>query len=579
VVSGPAERDYLDPGQLISDTDRWYRRIVTSGPAGECLDTSSVFQLEVHSEITGNAIDSDQSICFNDTRALRGFTPTGGESGLSLVYTWRTWQDGQDSTDAVIVAGSDQEAYVAGPFNNPGELTVYFDRVLEIGACRDTSSNMKVDIMQLPGGALTVADFDSCSGYLVDLDIMTNLNIGNPGHPAETGSYPWVVTLKHAAASDIGPFILNGASLADPSDVLLDVRLDADGASFVQRQYEIESISYFPESGYACVAPPGNITGGPLAIGVYNTPEPQILVNQLPREESFRKCSSVLTLQIDDRDNGTGTWVFDPAQDISQVEVGTDEYEVSINAGNKSAYTVVGEAPYQAVYSSRASTTGCIGYDTIDLYFYEQPAQAVARDTFLFLVNTIQLMAEPPTAGWGQWELTEGSAEIANDTLYNSPVHQLGLGKNDFTWTVSNGEGEGLCSSSFDISIVIRADVNRYEGFSPNDDGLNENFIMQGLPYADDFTFTVFNSLGSLVRTVSKAEAESMSEDDSGILNGLAVDEMVVWDGRANNGNFVPSGTYYYVITFYMDEINYQTGAVEGTTKDEIPGYVVVVRE
>jgi hypothetical protein len=571
VVSGPTERDYLDPGQLVTDTDRWYRRIVTSGPAGECLDTSSVFQLEVHSEITANAIDTDQNICYNDTRALRGFAPAGGELGLTPVYTWRTWQEGQDSTDAVIIAGSDQEAYVAGPFNNPGELTVYFDRVLEIGACRDTSGHLKVDIMQLPGGALTVPDFDSCSGYLVDLDMMTNLNAGNPGYPAETGTYPWFVTLKHGAATSIGPFTLGNASLTDPADILLDVRLDAGGASFVQRLYEIESILFYPEVAYACAAPPGNITGGPLAIGVYHTPEPQIKVDQQARE-SLRVCNSVLTLQIDDPDNGIGSWTFDPAQYISQVEVSTDEYEVSIDDGVKSSYTVLGEAPYLAIYQSRANATGCIGYDSIDLYFYEQPAQAVARDTFLYLIDLVQLMADPPTAGSGLWELVQGFGRIDNDTLYNTTVSDLELGENTFRWKVSNGEGEGLCFSTDTIIIVRRIELNRYEGFSPNGDMLNDYFIMQGLPYSDDFTFTVFNSLGSLVRTVTRADAENMGVDESLIQNGLADDEMVVWDGRANNGNFVPSGTYYYVISFSMEES-------DNTLSKDIPGYVVVVRE
>jgi hypothetical protein len=579
VVSGPAERDYLDPGQLVTDTDRWYRRIVTSGPGGECLDTSSVFHLAVHSEITANAIDTDQNICFNDTRALRGFAPTGGELGLTPVYTWRTWQQGQDSTDAVDIAGSDQEAYVAGPFDVPGELTVYFDRVLEIGACRDTSGHMQVDIMQLPGGALTVADFDTCSGYLVDLDIMTNLNAGNPGYPAETGTYPWTVYLKHGAATGIGPFTLGGATLADPADILVDVLLDADGASYVQRIYEIESISFYPEAdAYACVAPPGNITGGPLAIGVYHTPEPQIMVDQQARE-SLRVCNSILTLQIDDPDNGTGTWVFDPSQDISQQEVATDEYEISIDDAVKSAFTVLGEPPYRAVYASQADATGCIGYDSIDLYFYEQPAPAYAgEDTLVFLVNSIQLKADPPTAGSGEWIL-DGTGIIENDTLHNTFVHELGEGESNFTWTVRNGEGEGLCSSSSDISIVIRSDVNRYQGFSPNGDMDNEYFIMQGLPYSDDFTFTVFNSLGSLVRTVTKEEAENMDVDEAQIQNGLAEDEMVVWDGRANNGNMVPSGTYYYVITFFMHQRDYQTGDIYRTDRYEIPDYVVVVRE
>jgi hypothetical protein len=361
----------------------------------------------------------------------------------------------------------------------------------------------------------------------------------------------------------------------------MDVRLDTDGASYVQRLYEIESIFFNPEAdAYACAAPPGNITGGALAIGVYRTPEPQIMEDQVVKE-SLRVCDSILTLQIDDPDNGTGSWVFDPNQYISQVEVATDEFEVSIDAGVKSAYTVLGESPYQAVYQSQANATGCIGYDTIDLYFYEEPAQAVARDTFLYLISSLQLMADPPTAGWGEWELTKGSADLENDTVHNTLATGLGWGENNFTWTVKNGEAEGECSTSWDISIVRRHEVNRYQGFSPNGDMRNEYFIMQGLPYSDDFTFTVFNSLGSLVRTVTKQDAENMEVDESLIENGLREDEMVVWDGRATNGNFVPSGTYYYVITFFMYQRDPETGAITNNNPEdyEFPGYVVVVRE
>jgi hypothetical protein len=554
VASGPAERDYLDPAQLATDTDRWYRRIVTSGPGGECLDTSRMFHLEVHSTITGNAIDTDQKICYNDTRALRGFAPTGGELGLPRVYTWRTWQEGQDSTDAVIIPSSDQEAYDA-TFNNPGVLTQYFDRVLEVGACRDTSNNLEVEVMQLPGGSLTTTDFDSCSNYQIDLDILTNLNAGNPGNPAEAGSYSWIVTLKHAAATGLGPFTLTNASLADPSDVIQDVMLDDGGASYVGRAYEIESIQYFAESGYACVAPPANIVGGPVNIGVYHTPVPEIQVNQQPRE-SARVCNSILTLEIDDPDNGIGTWIFSPDQNITQQEVSSDTYEVSINASIKSAYTVVGEDPYKAIYRSQADATGCIGYDSIDLYFYEEPAAAFAGpETIVFVINTLQLNADPPTAGWGEWTLASGYGDFDDPSLYNTFVRNMENGENQFTWTVMNGEGEGQCSSSSDVAIVIRSDVNRYKGFSPNGDMDNEYFIMQGLIYADDFTFRVFNALGNSVRTVTRQDAENMEVDESLIQGGLREDEMVVWDGRSDNGTMVPAGTYYFVISFnYADQ-------------------------
>jgi hypothetical protein len=438
---------------------------------------------------------------------------------------------------------------------------------------------MKVDIMQLPGGNLTVPDFDSCSGYLVDLDMMTNLNAGNPGYPAETGIYPWFVSLKHGAETGIGPFILGGASLADPADVLSDVRLDSDGASYVERLYEIESIFFYPEGdAYACVAPPGNITGGPVSIGVYHTPEPQILVDQVARE-SLRVCDDNLTLHIDDPDNGTGSWVFNPAQDISEQEVSTDTYEISIDDAVKSAYTMLGEAPYLAVYASRANATGCIGYDSIDLYFYEQPAPAYAgEDTLVFLVNSIQLKADPPTAGSGSWVL-DGEGIIDNDTLYNTYAYELGIGEQNFTWSVSNGEGEGFCGSTSDITVVIRSEVNKYNGFSPNGDMSNEYFIMQGLPYADDFTLRIFNSLGNTVRTVTKVDAENMEVDESLISNGLREDEMVVWDGRSDNGNMVPSGTYYFVITFIMYQRDYQTEEITRTDTYEYKDYVVVARE
>jgi hypothetical protein len=99
---------------------------------------------------------------------------------------------------------------------------------------------------------------------------------GIPGYPAETGVYPWTVYLKHGAETDIGPFILGSASLADPDDILADVELNSEGASYVERLYEIESIFYYPEGdSYACLAPPANIIGGPVSIGVFRTPSPR----------------------------------------------------------------------------------------------------------------------------------------------------------------------------------------------------------------------------------------------------------------------------------------------------------------
>jgi len=49
--TGADAQNFTDPNLLATDDDRWYRRIVTSGPAGECVSISDTVHLVVHSKI------------------------------------------------------------------------------------------------------------------------------------------------------------------------------------------------------------------------------------------------------------------------------------------------------------------------------------------------------------------------------------------------------------------------------------------------------------------------------------------------------------------------------------------------
>jgi len=548
--TGAISQDYTDPDQLATDVDRWYQRIVFSGPAGECVDTSNLVHLTVHTGITANSIDVNQAICFNDSRDLREIALTGGETGITPVYTWRTWLEGQTVADATDIPGSDEPEYHSGPYTDAGTLVYNYDRVVEIGACRDTSNSMLVTVMQLPGGELTDPGFDACE-QTTFLNLDLNMDALVPGHYAPT----WSVYLTDG----VHPWAIGPGSLTEDIDTM-GIILDTDGADFATYSYELDSIRYEAEAGYYCVAPPANLTGSPVVVNVARRPDPQILADGANRS-SFKVCNDTVAM-VFDPDNGTMTRWSVPAGPLYFFPgAGQDEY-LAIIPDNHDDYGL-----YRVYIQSEAGD--CAGLDSMDLTFYEQPAPAVAGDAIVrWLTAEVRLDADPVTAGVGTWTKTGGGSSFTDPNDPHTWVNNLEYDENEFIWTVRNGEDEGTCITTRDTVIVVRNEVKKYSGFSPNGDMDNEYFIMQGLVYADEFSISFFNALGNTVRTINNRNVDQLEVDESLINNGLGEDEMVVWDGRAENGNYVPSGTYYYAVSFSKDGVGF-----------EDTGYVVVVRE
>jgi hypothetical protein len=548
--SGADAQDYTDPNQLATDVDRWYQRIVFSGPAGECVDTSNLVHQTVHSEITANAIDATQAICFNDSQPLRHVALTGGETGITPVYTWRTWLEGETSADATDIAGSDNQSYEPVPYTDAGTLIYFYDRVVEIGACRDTSDAMQVTVMQLPGGELTDPGFDACE-QTTALNLDLNMDGLDPAHYKT----PWSVYLTDG----VHPWAIGPGSLDQDPDTM-GIILDTYGADFATYTYGLDSIRYEAEAGYFCVAPPANLTGSPVVVNVARRPDPHITAPDM-LGESFEWCNDSVLMQFDPDNGILSSWSEPAGSLVFSSGAGPNEY-LAIIPDSHDDYGL-----YRIFIRSEAGD--CAGLDSLDVTFFEQPAPAVARpDTILWLVSELQLDADPPTAGTGTWERINGSGNIEDIHDPKSFVYGLVEGENVFRWTVINGENEGVCMDSDSVITLLNNEAMRYHGFSPNGDMENEYFIIQGLVYAEEFTITFFNALGSTVRTINNRNVDQIEVDEGLITNGLREDEMVVWDGRAENGNYVPSGTYYYVITYTAYQSKY-----------EFKDYVVVVRE
>jgi len=535
-IAGATGIDYLDQPQMTGDTDRWYRRRVYSGPNDVCQDLSIPVHIAVHTGITENTIDPVDSVCFNSTKEVLGAEPAG-EEGLVPAYTWRDAATGAD------LPGPYDQNYSYDIFNI--QQIYQFERETRIGACTDTSNTMLITVMQLPGGVLSGDIPRSCES-----DVLMNVDLNMEG--LDTYITPWEIYLDDGVnLSPDGPHYLN-----EDGEITVTLNTDEDSTQF---NYTLGSIVYRSVTGrYECVSPPEQLSGQ-IPIKVFRTPDPLITVDGADRE-SFKKCGTTISLKADS-DRGNGVWTYEPAEYISESPTSGNGYAISIPDINEAYGT------YKAVFTSTAGI--CPGADSINLYYFEQPEDAYAgEDTLLFLINSIQLKADPPTAGKGTWTVAPAGPTIEDPDSPTTMAHNLEMGvDHEFTWTIINGEDEGTCITTSDFTVITRVEVKRYQGFSPNGDLDNEYFIMQGLMYADEFTVTFFNSLGSIVRTMTRDNLDELRVDPNLIVDKRE-DELVIWDAYSENDNLVPNGTYYYVVHYIKDGVDY-------TYKD----HVVVLRD
>ncbi|WP_169736048.1 T9SS type B sorting domain-containing protein [Crocinitomix catalasitica] len=78
------------------------------------------------------------------------------------------------------------------------------------------------------------------------------------------------------------------------------------------------------------------------------------------------------------------------------------------------------------------------------------------------------------------------------------------------------------------------------QGFSPNDDGINENFIIRGIEKYPNAEFVIFNRWG-----------QKVYESKSGYANDWSGENQF---GGAEKGTKLPAGTYFYVLSLGDDE-------------------------
>lgn len=103
-----------------------------------------------------------------------------------------------------------------------------------------------------------------------------------------------------------------------------------------------------------------------------------------------------------------------------------------------------------------------------------------------------------------------------------------------YTCTVSDGACVTLGTTTVFVEPCTDADTGMtvYTGFTPNGDGQNDLWIIDGVETRTNVTVTIYNRWGHLVWKRNNYDNTA-----------------VVWRGDDDSGNPLPSGTYYYIIT------------------------------
>lgn len=170
---------------------------------------------------------------------------------------------------------------------------------------------------------------------------------------------------------------------------------------------------------------------------------------------------------------------------------------------------------------------GCSNSDQVTIEVREKPVSNAGPDQLLdYSFETLLEAGELKTGETGEWAVLSGTGKFDNKNDNNTRVTELSVGKNSLIWTVNNS----VCTGSSDTVNINVKDLVIPSLITPNMDGKNDLFLINGIETLGRTSLTVFNRWGALVY-----------KDDNYSANNN-------WDGKDIKGNPLPEDTYFYIL-------------------------------
>jgi len=113
-------------------------------------------------------------------------------------------------------------------------------------------------------------------------------------------------------------------------------------------------------------------------------------------------------------------------------------------------------------------------------------------------------------------------------------VDSLLPGSYSITIKALNSSNVAIDTVNFNYTITASTEpcyITIYNGFTPDGDGINDNWIIENIENSSSNTVSIFNRWGNKVWNTTNYNNTSN-----------------FWNGKNNNGSILTSGTYFYII-------------------------------
>ncbi len=217
-------------------------------------------------------------------------------------------------------------------------------------------------------------------------------------------------------------------------------------------------------------------------------------------------------------DYGSGHWSANSDVDFGSADASNTAVQVTAPGTFEMHWTV---------------TNGqCTSIDNVLVTFHipEQLGEVNAgSDESWNIKRSFQLQGFADGATETRWTLLDGSGYIQNAEELSTEVRDLEIGSNTFMLSAR----VGACPFIMDTVVLVIRDLFIPSGYSPNGDGVNDNFEIIGIDVYRDNELTVLNRWGQVVyQTVGYANE---------------------WNGQGNTGSPLLDDTYFYMLKFNGD--------------------------